>query len=93
MNVGRLESVLHELTTNRESRKSYREDAAAYFNARGISESEREAICNGDVSKLFRAGVSPLLIMGLWVDTLRRPLNAYVRALEAGADQTEVRNG
>ncbi|GFE84651.1 hypothetical protein GCM10011487_66510 [Steroidobacter agaridevorans] len=93
MNVERIESVLHELTTNRESRKSFREDAAAYFNARGISESERDAICSGDVSSLFRAGVSPLLIMGLWVDTLRRPLNGYVRALDQGASKTEARHG
>lgn len=93
MNVERIESVLHELTTNRESRKSFRADAAAYFDARGIPESEREAICSGNVSSLFHAGVSPLLIMGLWVDTLRKPISEYVRALDKGANQTEIRHG
>lgn len=93
MNVERIESVLHELTTNRDSRKSFRADAAAYFDSRGISKSEREAICSGDVSSLYHAGVSPLLIMGLWVDTLRRPLNEYVRALDKDANKMEIRHG
>jgi hypothetical protein len=93
MNVEHLECVLHELTTNRDSRKCFREDAAAYFDTRGLSQSEREAICSGDVSTLLRIGVSPLLIMGLWVDTLRRPLDAYVRAFEQRADGTEIHHG
>lgn len=93
MNVEHLEFVLHQLTTNRDSRKWFREDAAAYFDARGLSQNEREAICTGDVSTLLRIGVSPLLIMGLWVDTLRRPLDAYVRAFAHDADRTEIRHG
>jgi hypothetical protein len=90
MNVDRLELVLHELTTDRESRKSFGADPARHLGARGLSEFEGAAICSGDVRTLFQAGVSPLLIMGFWVDTLRRPLDAYVRALNEGRSSTGV---
>lgn len=81
MSVEHTELVLHELTTKRESRKAYRDDPRGYLAAFVLSDDERAMILDGDVRGLHSAGVSPLLVMGFWIDTMRRPLTQYVVAL------------
>lgn len=83
MSVEHTELVLHELTTKRESRKAYRDDPQGYLATFVLSDDERAMILGGDVRALYRAGVSPLLVMGFWIDTMRRPLTQYVGALHA----------
>ncbi len=86
MSVEHTELVLHELTTKRESRKAYRDDPHGYLAAFALSDEERATILDGDVRALYRAGVSPLLVMGFWIDTMRRPLKDYVTALHAAPE-------
>ncbi|MFC3050663.1 extradiol ring-cleavage dioxygenase [Kordiimonas pumila] len=83
MNVNRLERVVYDLGVNRDAKQKFREDAARFLAGYNLTAEEQELITTFDVKKLAELGVSPLALMGYWIQVEpTRHMGTYMKRMQ-----------
>lgn len=66
MSLGAVEQLFYDVSTKRNSRAAFREDATAFAEKYALSELERDMVLSMKAEELFEYGINPMLLMGFW---------------------------
>lgn len=67
MSLNAVEQCVFDLSTSGRTRKGYAAEPEAFLTRYALSDEEKALIRDQDVAELFRRGLNPMLLMGLYM--------------------------
>ena len=94
MSYGAVEQLFYDVSTSRNRKEAFREDAGEVAGKYALSETEREMVISMQVENLFEYGINPMLLMGFWT-SVRGPqsMPEYLARVPKLASRLEASSG